>query len=154
MAVSMRVYIKAITNLQDNSIKKELGLTQRDAMLKLYDAIAATLISKMLTWSTSRLSVRSRMLFLSQRLRRSFLNRSTRLFALHLKRKPLSSLIALYLSSVANSVCCIISNLTSYYARQYRSVLEYALNSTAVIYLLNNTYSVIRHKYVRKKKDD
>ena len=31
---------------------------------------------------------------------------------------------------------------------------EYALNSTAVIYLLNNTYSVIRHKYARTATRD
>ena len=59
-------------------------------------------------------------------------------------------------SSVASSVYAVITAVISHLITHGSTdpLREYALNSTAVIYLLNNTYSVIRHKYARTATRD
>ena len=58
--------------------------------------------------------------------------------------------------SVASSVYAVITAVISHLITHGSTdpLREYALNSTAVIYLLNNTYSVIRHKYARTATRD
>ena len=60
------------------------------------------------------------------------------------------------MASVASSVYAVITAVISHLITHGSTdpLLEYALNSTAVIYLLNNTYSVIRHKYARMATRD
>ena len=55
-------------------------------------------------------------------------------------------------SSVYAVITAVISQLITHGSTD--PLCEYALNSTAVIYLLNNTYSVIRHKYARTATRD